>query len=353
MILYRYLTREILLSTLAVTCILLLVILGSRFARVLSWAASGRLSVDALWQVTLLYLPHAGQMILPIAFVLGLLLVLGRLSMDSEMSVIQASGVSQRQVLSWVLILALVIAAITALASLLVTPMTQRLSEEVMQAQNQRTGFESLTPGQFVQVGDQAVYVVSRSEDERYLNRVLIVQSNENEDVVIVAEQAFQQIAEDTLSRFLVLESGQRYTLPDETSLSMSDLAFERYATRLGTPSASRISEDTSMMSLKQLWGESSLAARVELQWRFSLPAMILVMVLIALPFSQVNPRQGRFMALLPVLCLQMIFLTGLMSLQDSIVKGQWPLWPGLWGLHLLFAAFGAYLCWRKGVFAR
>ena len=89
MILHRYIAREILLTTLAVSSVLLLVIVGSRFARYLGRAASGRLSLDSLGQLTLLYMPYAAQMIIPISFVLAIMLTFGRLYMQSEMAVIQ------------------------------------------------------------------------------------------------------------------------------------------------------------------------------------------------------------------------------------------------------------------------
>ncbi len=353
MILYRYLAREILLTTLAVASVLLLVIVGSRFARFLGRAASGRLSLDSLGQLTLLYLPYAAQMIIPISFVLAIMLTFGRLYMESEMAVIQASGVSQRRLMKLVLALALLVAAMTGLASLYVTPWTQQLSEQVIQEQQQRTGFESINPGQFLELGQQTVYAQSVSDDQQTLQQVFIAQTRGETDELVLASRGFQQLAEATLSRFLVLEQGQRYELPSADDLSMTALQFDRYALRIGLHESPSLEQEVEMMFLFELLASDQLAAAVELQWRLGLPLMVLVMVLVALPMTRVKPRQGRFMTILPVLFLQMVFLTSLMSLQGTINKEQFPLYPGLWGVHFIFLCLGLLLCWRRGVFAR
>jgi len=352
LILHRYIAREILLSTLAVSSVLLLVIVGSRFARYLGRAASGRLSLDSLGHLTLLYMPYAAQMIIPISFVLAIMLTFGRLYMQSEMAVMQSSGVSQRRLLKLVMVLAIAVAGITSLASLYVTPLTQQMSEVVIQEQQQRTGFEAITPGQFVELGRQAVYSQSISNDQETLQQVFIAQHDGEVDQLAVAQRGFQQLAEDTQSRFLVLENGHRYELPGD-DLAMTDLKFERYALRIGVHTPPTIEEEVEMMFLPALLTSEEVAARVELQWRLGLPAMVLIMVLLAMPMTKVNPRQGRFMTILPVLFLQMVFLTSLMSLQGTINKGQFPLYPGLWSIHLVFLLLGLVLCWRRGVFVK
>lgn len=352
MILHRYLAREIVFSTLAVSSVLLLVIVGSRFARFLGRAASGRLSLDSLGQLTLLYMPYAAQMIIPISFILAIMLTFGRLYMQSEMVVIQSSGVSQLKLFKLVMALAIAIAGLTAFASLYITPLTQQLSELVVEEQQQRTGFESLTPGQFVELGRQAVYSETISDDQETLQRVFIAQNREGVDELALAKRGFQQLSEETLSRFLVLEEGNRYELPS-SDLAMTDLKFERYALRIGVHTPPSIKQEVEMMLLPELLASDEMAARVELQWRLGLPAMVLVMVLVAFPLTKVNPRQGRFITVLPVLFLQMVFLTSLMSLQGTISRGQFPLNPGLWSVHLLFLALGLFLCWRKGVFVK
>lgn len=352
LILYRYIAREILTSTLAVGSVLLLVIVGSRFARFLDRVASGRISLDILGYLTLFYTPYALQIIIPLSFVLAIMLTFGRLYMESEMSVIQSSGVSQRQLIKLVLVLAVGVAGLTAFSSLYLTPKAKFASELLMQEQQEKTGFESIAPGQFTKLNKQTVFVSQLNDDKSLLGRVLIVQSEKDTTTLALAERGYQQMNDESRSRFLILEDGWRYELP-QVDLTSNFLEFDRYALRVGVYSPPSIQEQVAMLPINRLIADKSLLAQVELQWRLGLPALVLVMVFIALPLTKVNPRQGRFMAILPVLLLELIFLGALMSLQGVINKGQWPIWPGMWLVHAGFLLLGLLLCWRRGVFQK
>lgn len=233
-----------------------------------------------------------------------------------------------------------------------VTPKTQYAGALLMAEQRERTGFESITPGQFVRIGSQAVYIGGISDDQQTLTQVFIAQSSVGESNLALAQRGYQQITDETRSRFLVLEKGHRYELP-QADLTTTDLQFQRYALRMGVYQSPSVQQQVGVMTTTELLNSDLSQAKVELQWRLGLPMMVLVMVFIALPLTKVNPRQGRFMAILPVLLLQMLFLGGLMSLQGTVNKGQLPLWPGLWLVHGFFLAAGLLLCWRKGVFVK
>lgn len=68
MILFRYLTREVLLTMSAVAGILLLVIMGSRFIRYFSDAAEGDFPVTILGSLMVFHLPGFMELILPLSF---------------------------------------------------------------------------------------------------------------------------------------------------------------------------------------------------------------------------------------------------------------------------------------------
>lgn len=352
MILYRYLTREILTNTLAVASILVLVIVGSRFAKFLSNAASGKVSLEALGWLTFYYLPYALQLILPLSFILALMLSFGRWYLDSEMPVIQAAGVSQRQLLKLTFVLALVIASFTATGSFYVTPKALYASAKLMEEERQKTGFEQLTPGQFANHGKQSVFVESLSNNKQKLNKVLIAHEEEGKQFVALAKQGHQEISPSTKSKFLVLEDGWRYQLPDE-DLALTNLQFASYALRLNTYQPPSVREQLTLLPINQLIKHTSSAANLELQWRLSLPLIPIIMLLIALPLTKANPRQGRFLALLPVIFLQLIYFGLITATQGNIAKGNWPLYPGLWAVHLTFLLLGLALSYQRGVLTK
>ena len=73
MLIFRYLARDLLSSTFAVCTVLLLVILSGRFVKYLAQAAAGELDAGILLAVIGYRLPGFLELILPLAFFLGIL----------------------------------------------------------------------------------------------------------------------------------------------------------------------------------------------------------------------------------------------------------------------------------------
>ena len=99
MIIFRYLSLQILQVTVAVSLILLLVGLISRFIQYLGQAVSGELASDVLLLLMFYRLPDFLLVIVPLAFFFGILLVYGRMHEDNEMVVLLNSGMSQSRLL--------------------------------------------------------------------------------------------------------------------------------------------------------------------------------------------------------------------------------------------------------------
>ena len=88
----RYLVRELAAGFFAATAILLLVMVGGAVADLLAKIAKGRIPADLLF--TLIGLRTLGTLtiLMPLAVLLGVLQAYGRLWRDSEMAVLQSSG---------------------------------------------------------------------------------------------------------------------------------------------------------------------------------------------------------------------------------------------------------------------
>ena len=112
----------------------------------------------------------------------------------------------------------------------------------------------------------------------------------------------------------------------------------------LPKPDASDEVTDRDAIPTLDLIGNPEPRAIAELQWRISLPLLVFVVTLIAVPLSRVNPRQGRFLKLLPAILLYMAYLTILISARGALEKGKLSPTLGLWWVHLLFLAVGLLL---------
>ena len=118
----RYLLREFILNLLAVTSVLWLIFVATRFSRYLAQAAVGNLPGDVIF--TLLGYSSLGalSLLLPIAAFLAVMLALGRMSSDSELTVIAACGIPASRVMRNVGLFSGFVALIVAILSLLIVP---------------------------------------------------------------------------------------------------------------------------------------------------------------------------------------------------------------------------------------
>ena len=70
----------------------------------------------------------------------------------------------------------------------------------------------------------------------------------------------------------------------------------------------------------------------------------MLIVTLIAVPLARVNPRQGRFLKLLPAILLYMAYLALLVAARSALDKGRLPAELGLWPVHAVFLVIGVTL---------
>lgn len=358
MILFRYLTREVLLTMSAVAGILLLVIMGSRFIRYFSDAAEGDFPVTILGSLMVFHLPGFMELILPLSFFLGILLAYGQLYMNSEITVMVACGMSPTRLLRVTLLPASVVAVLVGLCSLWLTPAGALQTEATLEEQRSRLDVSVLAPGRFQDFGGgRTAYITDFSSDGRQMQEVLVHEqarpgAEQPHSYVTRAGSGYQETSVETGSRFLVLENGERYGVTPGL-LNAERLTFERYTLRLGLSRDRQELDSLEYASTLELWNDGSPRAQAQFQWRVGLPLMVFVLALLAQPLSRVNPRQGRFAKLLPAVFLYVAYLSLLLAAVDAIGGGSLPAAIGVWPVHGLFLGLGCLLLWhsqRKGM---
>ena len=109
----------------------------------------------------------------------------------------------------------------------------------------------------------------------------------------------------------------------------------------LPKPDVSDEVTDRDALSNSVLIHSDDLRMRAELEWRLSLPLLVFIVTLMAVPLSRVNPRQGRFLKLLPAILLYMAYLTLLIAARGALDKGKIPVALGLWWVHAIFLVIG------------
>ncbi len=347
MIIFRYLAKEVLASMVAVSIVLLLIIISARFVSYLAEAAAGELDAGILLTLMAFRLPAYLELILPLGLFIGILMAYGRLYVDSEMTVLSACGMSEKRLLAYTLITSSFVACVVALFSLYLGPEGVRASESLLAEQRNRTDFETLKPARFheLDTGRGVSYAEAITEDKQRLTGVFMAEMPGEDSgtvpSILVAESGETIVDRELGTKYLLLKDGRRYVgRPGEARYEV--VAFEEYAQRLPEPDyAVKPKKETDGMTTAALWNTSTIEARAALQWRLSLPVLVMVIGLMAVPLSRTKPRRGRYGKLVPAILLYMTYLVAVNSARGMVEKGSAPV-PGLlWCVHALFALIG------------
>src|SRR5262245_55507049 len=105
-ILWRYILKEILSPTFLGLLVYVLVFLMNALFELAELAIKKEMSLRVVLRLLYYLLPRVLELTLPMALLLGILIGVGRLSAESELVALRASGVSYRRVLMPVLVLA-------------------------------------------------------------------------------------------------------------------------------------------------------------------------------------------------------------------------------------------------------
>lgn len=358
MIIPRYLTREVLQNTFAVTFVLLIIIMCGRFIKYLSEAAAGKIDASILLSIMAFRLPGFLELILPLGFFIALLLAYGRLYAEHEMTVLFACGMSRLQLLKYSFIPASVVAIVVSLLSLWLSPLGLQQAESLLSAEKAKNDFESLQPATFQPLqNDQLVsYSESIVDEGRQLNALFLANNPLNTDDmpwVVRAETGRYIFNEQYQQRYLQLNDGIRYEgLPGQGRYR--EIQFDHFAQHIEPP----VMDDQGYkridaVSTRNLLKQDSLAATAALQWRLSLPLIIVLVTLVGVPLSHTSPRKGRFNKLFPAIVLYLLYIVGLNSARGSIEEGKLAPEFGLWYVHGIVIGAAIILISWPGIMRR
>lgn len=341
MIIRRYLASQLLITTLAVSALLTFILMGGRVIKYFGMAAEGRLDVELLSAVLLYRLPGFLELIIPLGLFIAILLAFGRLYIDNEMTVMISSGISRWQIIGVILPSILLVTALVAVFSFYLTPYGNNASERLFNQQANRNTFDMVQAGQFQRIGNNMLYARALSEDKTRLLGVTLynekVKSNgEAQSILLQAQQAHRSFDAQTGLTYIELSDGYRYELT-AGKVRYNQLHFQSYRMRLPLSTEEKpISRMRSLTTadIYQRMNQGDLLALGEWLWRCSMPLIAPIAALLALPLAKVNPRQGRYLKLLPAILFYISFVVLIGATRNSIDKGK--LLPiALWSVHI------------------
>ncbi len=337
MIIRRYIFLEI-LRPMALVCLVLVVIFASfSSAAYLADAAHGLLSGRAVLQLTALKTLIGLEALLPTAFYLAVIIGLGRLYHDSEMTALAASGFSEFQVLKTTAILALGVAILVAALTLHVRPWAYHTIYETEARSLAELDLDKLEGGRFYRLGntDYVLFAARVDRDENRLHDVFFRSTPARDSTQIIrARQAYLSRTEAGQPAMVFLD-GFGYSLADGTQQDLT-LRFKTLTLPLEGFAHEGVGYKRKALPLARLAQSEHSGDLAEYQWRLSMPVATLILGLLAVPLSRSRPRHGRFARLFAALLVYALYYNLLTLAKTWLDQGKVAPLPGLWWAHVI-----------------
>ena len=335
MIFERAARREFAQAAAGISVALLAILTSTNLIRLLKEAAGGRIAPEAVASLLGFAALNFMPVLLSLTLFVAVLLSLSRVYRDSEMVVWFSSGLSLAAWIRPVMVFTLPLVLAIAGLSLFVSPWALSKSAEYRSNLSTRRDAGQTTPGAFQEStsGERVVFVEAVADDESYVKNVFVSAVQNGRLGVTMAATGHQEFAENG-DRFMVLENGRRYEL-EPGSPEMRILEYGRYAIRLETKEARGIERTPKNSPTMDLIAQNLPVYRAELMWRLSLPISAIVLALLAIPLSFVNPRAGRSANMLLALFAYMVYNNLLTISQAWIADGKISFEMGLFAVHV------------------
>ncbi|MBI3654520.1 MAG: LptF/LptG family permease [Acidobacteria bacterium] len=403
----RYLIREILPYFLLALLLLTAIIFAheaSRFSELLVVSSRSGLPLQAIGKIMAALIPGIGVFTIPVSLLVGTLVGLGRLSGDSEIIALGASGMSRLRMLRPLIALALLVAAAMLYITFNVLPrsisnLNDIKSNQAMVFQGITTQikprvFEESIPKKVIYIEDidrttnlwHNIFIVDTSDRQggmkiftakigafrqteavkgkSPLPELLLQQGSSHQTSVTKSvtaaptlelpseEEASEQATEPedppSLNRDKKRQkSQQKYTTGRFDSMTIGvDLAEDKNEDAASDKAQKRDVDEMEWSELVNFTPpqEEVREWRTQIHKRLAYPAACLVFALLGVGFGISHVRTGRSFGLLLGLAITIIYYLLALSGEHAAMSGKLPAWLGVWLANLVLSALGVVI---------
>ena len=340
-VLDRMIALDLLKTLLSVWTVIVVIVVSRKFIRILDKAVEGHVSSDTLLTILGLKTVNSSISLLPAATFMALLMVLGRLYKDQEMSAIATAGGGAGTIYRAVFLLVFPLSITSFGLSVFVSPWAENRTQEIMHQDEQTSGIRGIAAGKFSEYsrGDLVFYVENITSDNK-MHSVFVRTRKENKSSTISAELGhFEELPG---GRYMFFENGERIQgKPGDFDYTIEK--FKEYAVKI-EESTLPLNATLKAASSDTLWRSKGTREIAELQDRLAVPLGILLLSFIAAPLSRISPRGGIYGSMLMGFLIYFSYGNLSRAAQSWVIKGSIPTWPGMFWVNLLLFFIGLLL---------
>jgi lipopolysaccharide export system permease protein len=343
MIIYRYITKELLLNFLISLVGLNLFLMMEKILRLSRLLSGIGTSFTRMAEIILLVQPQLLMLTIPMAFLLSVLLTYGRLGMDNELIVMRTTGASLPRISRPVVFLSLVLLIVTLSISTLLMPMAMKTLRSRVNGLLEERVMTAIEPGVFFTLIDNMVVLAGGKDRNGDIKDIFIHDSRFSDEKVITAKRGRitpvpNGIHLQIMNGILHLIKGKESTAIEFGTYEMDiilgkELLGERKVEMTPVQLLSRAGQDP----------KHRPDYMIEFHRRFSYPFLIIAIALLAPGLSLLSGRMGRTGGFVTGILIFAIYYI-LMIYAENMVKTGRVHHSFSWLPFLLLSALSIYI---------
>lgn len=340
--------REIIKPTVTI-CTVLVFVFGCYIStRYGEDAVHGVLPGISVLQMILLRIVIALEVLLPTTLYLSVVIALGRLYRDAELTAMFACGITMARVVRSVLFVSLIGGLIVACLSLYIRPWAWSQFFHIKAQAQGNFDMTRMKGGNFYETGgvERAVFADKVDHQKNQAKHVFIQTKREESIQIIYADQASQFEDETSGKPILVFQDGHMYEFSSSADNGLV-LEFETSAMHLGSNDVIEHEYKVKAVATRTLLDSNNLEEIAELQWRLTAPVSTILLALLGIPLSRSSPRQGKYVKAPVAILIFAVYYNFSALTKKWVSQGVIESVPGIWWGQLLLAVLIGLLFWQ------
>ena len=338
----KYILKDFLSTMFSVVTVLILVIVGRLFVKLLELVVDGRFEIDMIFSLLVLSTSKSMILLLPFALMISLIISLSKFYRDSEIYALKASGNYKKIFTKLFYIISVPSFLIIFFLNIFASP---HLIEEIQKTKIEAASTSEIgltNPGKFIQMKNKN-WIIFVEEVENDISKRIFIKSSENNKISIETAEEGEEYLDEGIRR-LVLKNGQRYTGTPGTG-NFQVMKYDMHEVKLLNTSPD-FSKNYRMKSIFDLAVDSNRAlSNAEIQWRLFAPISVIILILFAFIFGDVAPRQNKYsnllMAIVVYFAYSNLVIFSVNLIQNESLLFSWNLVGShICSYHLLFIIY-------------
>ncbi len=286
----------------------------------------------------------AFELFLPLALYITLLMGLGKLYSEQEISALHASGISVYGLIKTLMPLIVSIVLLTAIVVIFVRPWAYDLRYDAKYQAQQTYDFDHLEEGYFYENKEtgQVYFARSIDEDSGIKNDIFVYHPKGKSVQVVYADKGYPREQDENQAPVMVFLDGTAHRLQQDSADTL--VSFNQFTV---VPKSKEVVPQSFKRKAASTYYLSSATGRnevAEFQWRLTSVFKAFFLAIIAIFLAKTSPRQGRYGKLIVGVLFFFIVHAGSLIMKTWIEQGALSLFPGMWSIVIGLLVFTAIL---------